>query len=184
MFEIVQVHHAGVSRRALRTIPPRFVTHEGNVNQVRAGATLVTPVIVPDDCQVVNLGWIRTVIHPAAMFSGSGKLALNPDQPYLLTETVIHELVHYHQRARMGPPSYAVTYTLQLPGAFIDSLRTKDSDGWHDHHLMEREARRIAREIITAHFYVDGLYRIEREWEPIDAVFEIEKRLPTRRKAA
>lgn len=180
MFEIIQVQQHGVSRRALRTIPPRFVTYQGNVRMVTAGSPLVTPVIIPDDCTVTTLGWLRTVIHPAAMFSGLGKLALNPSQPYLLTETVIHELVHYHQRARMGPLSYLVTYILQIPGAWLDARRTKERDDTHDNHLMEREARRIAREIVTAHFYVEGYYQPAREADPIDAVFEIQKRLRPR----
>lgn len=180
MFDLVQVQQYGVSRKAIRAIPPRWVTHDGTKSTVTYGYRLVTPVIIPDDCQVAPLGWLRTVIHPAAMFSAGGKLNLNPDQPWLIAETVVHELVHYHQRARKGPVVYALDYVNHLPGAVFDALRFGGT--WHDHHEMEREARRIAQEIIDAHFYIGGYYRIEQETVPIDAVFEIQKRLT--RKAA
>lgn len=169
MFEIIQVG----ARRALRTIPPRFVTWNAahTAATVLQQSVLVTPVIIPDDCVVVKLGWIRNLVHVAGMFTGEGKMALNPDSPYLLTETVVHELVHYLQRSRMGPASYFFTYLWQ---AFIALFRP---GAVHDNHLMEREARRIAADIISAHFYPAGLYDVNQESEPIDAVLAIQRRL-------
>lgn len=175
-YELRQIQHFGATRRALLTIPPRYATWNAAHTraQVNAGAVLSCPVLLPDDCVISTLGLTRRLIHAPAMFSPLGHLELHPSQPYLLTETVIHELVHYHQRARMGPPAYAATYLWQAGIAIVKP------GAMHDVHIMEAEARRIAREIIEAHFYRGGLYLVHQESVPIDAVREIERRLPTR----
>lgn len=174
---IVELHHLGVQRRAILTVPPRFVFWDAkHLNKsVLAGAPLITPVVFPEDAVPHVMGALRRFVHAPAMFSPLNALEINPAMPYILAETIVHELVHYHQRARKGPLVYFTDYVAHYPGAVIDAIRKGGS--WHDWHEMEAEARRIAREIINAHFFPDGVYLEARESEPIDAVLEIARRL-------
>lgn len=163
-FDVIQVQQYEVARKGLRTIGPQYVTRKDGYLIVQGGAPLSCMVVIPDDCRVSTLGFFRRIIHAPAMFSPVGNLELNPDQPYLLAETVVHELVHYYQRSRMGPPAYAATYLWQALLAIVKPGRM------HDVHLMEREARRIAEEIVEA-------WRAAGSVGPIDAVLEIQRRL-------
>lgn len=75
---------------------------------------------------------------------------INTNLPCLPGETLVHECVHHFQRQRMGAVSYNATFAWHIVLNF-------GSHGihWHDTHEMEREARRIAREVITK-CYVRG----------------------------
>jgi hypothetical protein len=173
MFELIQV--AGGTQSALLTIPPVYTFSKGGEIYVYEGSPLVTPVVIPENCSVRKLGWfMRWAVHPAAMMGSTGTIWLNSDKPYLLTETVVHELVHYHQSLKMGRASYIATYVAQYPGALIQAMRKGGK--WHQYHLMEQEADWVAKKILRDHFYnEDGTYRLEREREPVNVFPEIER---------
>lgn len=172
MFDLIQL--TGYTRNAILTISPIYVTKNLKTNtfSVMKNAPCSTPVILPEGMRVRKMGWLRYLIHPTAMMSPSKVLLLNPDQPFLLAEIVVHELVHYFQRMRMGWTSYILTYLLQFPNAIWKSIQNHGT--WHDYHLMECESRHVAMQVIENHFYDStGRYLLEREAMPLDAEREI-----------
>lgn len=164
MIDAVTVMYNGKARRAIYAIPPRFVTWSGTRARLSAIAPLTMPVLLPDGCRVRALPWWLRWLGVPAMFGINGVMYINPERPYLLTETVVHELVHWMQRRRMRPSGYEFTYLWQWLLAIVKRGR------WHDVHIMEAEARRIAREIMDERlFALDG--------EVLDAPTLIEARL-------
>ncbi len=159
MFSVVS--YGTPPRRAIYCISPLDTQWDADhlAATVVAGTPLKTPVIIPDDCDVREIGLMRTIVHAPGIFSPMGRLDLNPDDPYLPAETIVHECVHYFQRSRMGPVAYLATFLWQLLLAVL-----RKGTHWHDLHLMEREAREVARTICEN--YAGGT-------SPIDAPAQI-----------
>ncbi len=157
------VTYSGVQppRRAIYCVSPQDTQWDAAhlAATVVAGTLLKTPVILPDDCDVRAMGLMRTIFHAPGIFSPMGRLDLNPDDPYLPAETVVHELVHYFQRSRMGPVGYFATFVWQLLLAVA-----RKGTHWHDVHLMECEAR------VVAHVICGG---VTDPFLPIDAPLHI-----------
>lgn len=105
--------------------------------------------IFPDGVKVAYLGEVgKTIIGrmtPAITYNQT--IHFNKDIIALCTpETMIHESVHIFQERRMGKLSYWATYFWQI----LLSLFRAGPAHIHDDHLMEREARDIAKKIVAA----------------------------------
>jgi hypothetical protein len=107
--------------------------------------------LIPDDLEIVPMGFISRTLMGGTPAYTTGKIHVNSMYPHLSGETLVHEYVHSLQRKRMGAISYDATYCWQIG----ISLFKVGPSHIHDNHLMEREARRIAQEVI-AKCYVKG----------------------------
>lgn len=107
--------------------------------------------LIPDDLEIVDMGSVSRFFFGLTPAYTTNKIHKNPSFPFLSGETLVHEYVHSLQRKRMGAISYDATYYWQIG---ISLFRVGPSH-IHDNHLMEREARRIAQEVIVQ-CYVRG----------------------------
>lgn len=158
----------GEPRRCLMTIPPsQYEVVDAQTMRLKSRWPDITPVVLPVGTSVRQMpGWISWTGVPA-MFLPWDVMWVNPNQFRQLTETIVHELVHYVQRLRMGRVSYTATFLYQFLVAFV-----KAGTKWHDVHLMEREARRIALSIVD-----ELVLDPAREPAVLDVLPEIEGRL-------
>ena len=147
---VTQVTRGNQRFRALSTVGPWWCTRIGNALAVSPNARYDVAIILEPDTRLVRMGWLSRHLLPdvPGMFGPDGILRWNPDAAYLTAETVVHELVHVHQRSVMGPMSYDATFVLAIPGALLMAFRHGGT--WHDWHPMERQARRASRAIIDA----------------------------------
>lgn len=165
------IEWGGVARTALMTIPPSQFEQVDEKNiRLKSRWPDITPVLLPERTRVRPMpGWMSWTGVPA-MFLPWDVMWVNPNQWRQLTETIVHELVHYVQRLRMGRVAYTATFFYQFLVAFV-----RAGTKWHDVHLMEREARRIAQ-LIVDQLRLDP----SRESLVLDALTEISALLPLR----
>ncbi len=108
--------------------------------------------ILPDGVSLAPMGWFAKLVAGAPAITHGGVIHWNTKSyKWLPGEIIVHECVHNFQEKRMGWWGYRATYFIQIPIAFIIG----GGFHWHDYHPMEKEARRIAQEVI-AKCYISG----------------------------
>lgn len=175
MFTVVQIG----TRSAILTISPVYTRKVAGSNdiQVITSAPTTTPVLLPDGCRVKKDGWWGFIFHPQAFTGIDGNIYLNPDNKYLLTEIIVHEIVHLWDRILLGRWKFALKYIGSIPKALWEAIRKGGS--WHDYHPMEVRARGVAATVMSRVFYPAGIYLKDVELVPLDALEEIQKVLKT-----
>lgn len=136
--------------------PPEACTWNDTHNAVSIDFNVPTvPFILPAGVEIVPMGSLLRAIVGLTPALTTNKIRVNKSWPSLAGETLVHECIHIYQRRRMGAVSYDATYIWQCIVSFFRGSHVHI----HDDHLMEREARDSAQQII-AKYYKQG--------EPLD----------------
>lgn len=106
--------------------------------------------IIPPGVEVSDMSKFTEILvgklTPGVTFNQNIRLN-NYVLPWLSIETVVHECIHIYQERKMGKWGYALTYFWQCILTAFKSGPTHI----HDDHIMEVEARRIAKNIAYSH---------------------------------
>lgn len=122
--------------------------------------------VIPKGMKVIDMNRLTPYIlgHLTPAYTFNQKIRMNDDLiPLIPLETFVHECVHGFQERRMGKFSYWSTYIWQI---FISIFRAGPAH-IHDDHLMEREARTIAKEVMIKFDFVEKIMDIEKEIKSI-----------------
>jgi len=176
MFDIIQV--MGGSRNAILTIPPVYTRVVEGTDKVHVytGAPSVMPIIIPKGCRVRKTNLSAVLANMLPTNTPLKTIYMRSNQPYILAETMVREIVHYWGRMTRGVFNYTLSYLWALPKALWDSIW--DNKSWHQLHPTERLARDVAMKVLNKHFYDSrGNYILESEKKPLDALVEIQNLL-------